>query len=85
MSGSQPTEPQCELGEYALFFFKGCTRACGNSQARGRIRATPAGLHPSHRNVESEPRLQPTAQLTAMSDPRPPERGQRSNLCPHGH
>ena len=43
--------------------------AYGGSQARGRIRAVAAGLCKSHSNVESEPRLQPTPQLTAMLDP----------------
>ena len=31
--------------------------AYGGSQARGRIRATAAGLHQSHSNARSEPRL----------------------------
>ena len=43
--------------------------AYGGSQARGRIGAIAAGLRQSHSNVGSEPRLQPTPQLTAMSDP----------------
>ena len=55
------------------FFFFGIFRATptayGSSQARGRIGATAAGLHHSHSNSESEPRLRPTSQLTAMSDP----------------
>ena len=42
--------------------------ACVSSQARGRIGATAAGLHHSHSNAGSEPRLQPTPQLTAMPD-----------------
>ena len=44
--------------------------AYGGSQARGLIRATAAGLHqsPSHSNAGSEPRLQPTPQLTATPD-----------------
>ena len=40
----------------------------GSSQARGRIRATAAGLHHSHSNTESEPRL-PPMQLMPMPDP----------------
>ena len=39
--------------------------AYGGSQARGLIRAVAAGLHQSHSNVGSKPRLQPTPQLTA--------------------
>ena len=43
--------------------------AYGGSQARGRIRDTATGLHHSHNNTESEPRQQPTQQLTATPDP----------------
>ena len=43
--------------------------AYGDSQARGLIRATAAGLHHSHSNVRSEPRLRPIPQLTAPPDP----------------
>ena len=43
--------------------------AHGSSQARGLIRAAAAGLHQSHSKARSEPRLQPTPQLTAMPDP----------------
>ena len=42
--------------------------AYGGSQARGRIGAGATGLHQSHSNVGSEPRLQPTPQLTATTD-----------------
>ena len=35
------------------------------------IRATAAGLHPSHSNAGSEPRLPPTPQLMAMLDLNP--------------
>ena len=41
----------------------------GGSQARGPIRAVATGLHHNHHNMESEPRLQHTPQLTAMPDP----------------
>ena len=41
--------------------------AYGGSQARGLIGAVAAGLH--HSNAGSEPRLQPTPQLTATPDP----------------
>ena len=40
--------------------------AYGGSQARGRIGAVATGLRQSHSNAGSEPRLQPTPQLTAM-------------------
>ena len=43
-----------------FFFFLLCRAtpvACGNSQARGRIRAAAAVLHHSHGNMGSEPRL----------------------------
>ena len=43
--------------------------AYGGSQAKGLIGATAAGLRQSHSNTRSEPRLQPTTQLTAMPDP----------------
>jgi len=43
--------------------------AYGGSQARGLIGAVAAGLHQSHNNAGSEPRLPPTPQLTAMPDP----------------
>ena len=42
--------------------------AYGGSQARGPIRAVATSLHQSHSNVGSEPRLQPTPQLTATPD-----------------
>ena len=45
----------------------------GGSQARGPIRATPAGLHHSHSNATSKPHLQPTPQLTATPDPQSTE------------
>ena len=44
------------------------------------IGAIAAGLHHSHSNVGSEPRLPPTPQPTATLDPQPSERGQGSNL-----
>ena len=43
--------------------------AYGGSQARGLIKAVATGLHHSHSNVGSEPRLQSTPQLTEMPDP----------------
>ena len=52
-----------------ICFFRATPEAYGASQARGLIRATAAGLHQSHRNTRSEPRLQPMPQLTATPDP----------------
>ena len=55
-----------------IFFFFGLFRAVpmayGGSQARGRIGAVATGLGQSHSNSGSEPRLQPTPQLTATPD-----------------
>ena len=42
--------------------------AYGGSQARGPIGAVATGLRQSHSNSGSEPRLQPTPQLTATPD-----------------
>ena len=42
--------------------------AYGGSQARGRIGAVATSLRQSHSNSGSEPRLQPTPQLTATPD-----------------
>ena len=57
-----------------LFFFVFCPlraapMAYGGSQARGLIGTLAAGLHLSHSNAGSEPRLQPTPQLTVTPDP----------------
>ena len=45
--------------------------AYGGSQARGLIGAVATSLHQSHSNSGSEPRLQPTPQLTTLPDPYP--------------
>ena len=58
--------------------------AYGGSQARGLTGAVATGLRQSHSNAGSELRLRPTPQLMAMPEPSPTERGQRSNLQPHG-
>ena len=52
-----------------IFFcrFRAEPTACGGSQARGQIGAVAAGL--LHSNIRSEPRMRPTPQLTATSDP----------------
>ena len=55
---------------FIFFVFSRATPvAHGGSQARGLIRAIVAGLHQSHSNAGSEPRLQPTPQLTATPNP----------------
>ena len=59
---------------FCLFAFSRATPiyapvAYGGSQTRGRIGAVAASLHQSHSNAGSEPRLQPTPQLTATLDP----------------
>ena len=45
---------------FFFFFFRASPTAHGNSQARGRIGATVAGLHHRHSNKGSKPSLQPT-------------------------
>ena len=52
----------------SLLFLWAAPAAYGGSQARSRIGAGATGLRQSHSNAESEPRLQPTPQLTAMLD-----------------
>ena len=47
--------------------FRASPVACGNSQARGRIRAAAAGLH--HSNARSQLHLRSIPQLAAMSHP----------------
>ena len=56
---------------FFLFSFLGLhpPEACGAPQARGRVRATAAGLCQSHSNSRSKLHLRPTPQLTAMPDP----------------
>ena len=75
----------CLIYLFLFFYFSDAPIAYGSSQARGQIGATDAGLHHSHRKAGSEPNLRPTPQLTAMPGPRPTERGQGSNLHPHGY
>ena len=61
-------------GTPVIFFFGlfaiswAAPAAYGGSQARGRIGAVATGLRQSHSNAGSEPRLQPTPQLTATPD-----------------
>ena len=54
------------FGLFAIFW--AAPAAYGGSQARGPIGAIAAGLRQSHSNAGSEPRLQPTPQLTATPD-----------------
>ena len=46
----------CRLFIYLFLLFSATPVAYGGSQTRGRIGATAAGLHHSHRNIRSEPR-----------------------------
>ena len=70
---------------FCLFAFsRAASAAYGDSQARGLIGAVATGLHQSHSNLGSEPRLQLTPQLMAMLDPKPTEQGQGSNPQRHG-
>ena len=73
------------LSSVYFFFLKDACVAHGSPQARGRVGAAAAGLYHSHRNSGSEPPLQPTLQLAATPNPSPTERGQGSNLHPHGY
>ena len=70
---------------FGLFAFSRATpTACEDSHARGPIGAVTTGLHQSHSNSGSKPRLGSTPQLTATSDPQPTERSQGLNPQPHG-
>ena len=73
---------------FFFFFFlllRAALSAYGGSQARGLIGAVAAGLRQSHSNAGSQPRLQPTPQLTATPDRQATEWGQELNLYPHGY
>ena len=52
-----------------IYLFMAAPVAYRSSQAKGQIRAAVAGLYQSHSNAKSEPRLQPTPQLTATLNP----------------
>ena len=54
---------------FVFCLFRASFVAHGVSQAGGHIGAVAVSLHQSHSNAGSEPRLQPTPQLTAMPDP----------------
>ena len=77
----QPEKHQIHFRPVLLFFlflnvffaflfclFRAVPEGYGGSQARRPLRAVAAGLHQSHSNAGSEPRLQPTPQLTATPD-----------------
>ena len=64
----QTTSDICDFILF-IYFFRATPAAYGGSQVKGRIGATAAGLHHSHSKAGSEPRLQPTPELTAMLDP----------------
>ena len=59
----------CSNCFYHFFFFRAAPTVYGGSQTRGLIRAVAASLYHSHSNVISELCLQPTPQLTPLSDP----------------
>ena len=62
-------QTQLVLNFFFFVFSRAAPETYGDSQARGRIRATATGLHQSHSNARSEPRLRPTLQLMATLDP----------------
>ena len=53
----------------SVCLFSAIPMAYGSFQARGLIGAAAASLCQTHSNAGSEPRLQPTPQLTAVLDP----------------
>ena len=65
---TMPVRPNKEQAGL-FFFFKATPVAYGGSQARGQIGATASGLHHSHSNARSMPRLRPTPELTATPVP----------------
>ena len=54
---------------FAFCLYRAAPAAHGGSRTTGLIGAVAAGLHHSHSNTRSEPRLQSTPQLMAMPDP----------------
>ena len=62
---------QCFYFLFVCLFllFRATPTAYGDSQARGPIGVTAAGLHHSHSNAGSKPRLQPIPQLMPTPDP----------------
>ena len=70
---------------FVFLLFRAVLVVYGDFQAGGQMGAAAAGLHHSHHKEGSEPHLRPTSQPTAMPGPQPTERGQESNLRPHGY
>jgi len=70
---SKVTEPVLRVQLLFFFFFffglfafsRAAPAAYGGSQARGPIGAVATGLRQTHSNEGSQPRLEPTPQLTA--------------------
>ena len=58
-----------KLTFFFFLLFRAAPAAYGGSQARGLMGVAAASLHHSHSNAGSEPHLEPTPQLTAVSDP----------------
>ena len=58
-----------------LAFFGATPTAYGGSQARGRIGVVATALRQGHSNAGSEPRLQPTPQLTGRRIVNPLSKG----------
>ena len=53
---------------FIFLLFRATPAAYRGFQAKGQVRAIAAGLHHSHSNSGSKPRLRPTPQLTATPD-----------------
>ena len=69
---------------YLICLYRAVPTAYGGSLARVLMAATAAGLHHSHSGLRSEPHLQLTPELMAMTNPQPSEQGQGLNSQPHG-
>ena len=70
---------------YLFWLFRAAPAAYGGSQVRGLIGAVAIGLCHIHSNARSKPCLRPTQRFMEMPDAEPTDRGQESNLCPHGY
>ena len=85
-----PTAPLNTQESNFFFFFVfllfpwAALMAYGGSQDRGLIRDVALGLRQSNSNAGSEPRLQPTPQLTATPIVNPLSKGQGPNPQPNG-